>query len=55
MTFCWNPLSRSLLGPKRTCRFARQMSANDPKRTSTPFRSPPRVGTITFQQASGGR
>src|SRR5262245_60705246 len=28
-----SPLSRSLLGGKRTCRFAVQMSANDPKRT----------------------
>jgi hypothetical protein len=32
MTFCGNLLSRSLLGVKRTCRFALQMSANDPKR-----------------------
>ena len=28
-------LSRSLLGVKRTCRFALHMSAYDPKRTST--------------------
>jgi hypothetical protein len=28
-----NPLSRSLLGAKRTCPFAPHMSANDPKRT----------------------
>jgi hypothetical protein len=34
MTLCGNPLSRSLLGVKRTCHFALQMSANDPKRTS---------------------
>ena len=27
------PLFRSLLGAKRTCRFALHMSANDPKRT----------------------
>jgi hypothetical protein len=33
MTVCGNPLSRSLLGVKRTCRFALQMSAFDPKRT----------------------
>jgi len=33
MTFCENPLSRSLLGAKRTCPFALHMSANDPKRT----------------------
>jgi hypothetical protein len=34
MTVCGNPLSRSLLGAKRTCPFALHMSANDPKRTS---------------------
>ena len=34
MTFCGNPLSRSLLGAKRTCPFALHMSSNDPKRTS---------------------
>jgi hypothetical protein len=28
-----NPVSRSLLGIKRTCPFALHMSANDPKRT----------------------
>jgi len=33
MTLCGNLLSRSLLGVKRTCRFAMQMSAFDPKRT----------------------
>jgi hypothetical protein len=33
MTFCGNPLSRSLLGLKRTCPCALHMSANDPKRT----------------------
>ena len=33
MAFCENPLSRSLLGVKRTCLFALQMSAYDPKRT----------------------
>ena len=33
MTVCGNPLSRSLLGAKRTCPFALHMSANDPKRT----------------------
>ena len=33
MTVCGNPLSRSLLGSKRTCPFAVHMSANDPKRT----------------------
>jgi hypothetical protein len=32
MACCGNPLSRSLLGAKRTCPFALQMSANDPKR-----------------------
>ena len=35
MTLCGNPLSRSLLGAKRTCPFALHMSASDPKRTST--------------------
>jgi hypothetical protein len=34
MTFCGNPLSRSLFGAKRTCLLALQMSACDPKRTS---------------------
>jgi hypothetical protein len=34
MTVCGNPLSRSLLGAKRTCPFALHMSANDPKWTS---------------------
>jgi hypothetical protein len=33
MAFCGNPLSRSLLGVKRTWPFAVQMSAFDPKRT----------------------
>ena len=33
MTFCGSPLSRSLLGVKRTWLIAAHMSANDPKRT----------------------
>jgi hypothetical protein len=33
MTVCGNPLSRSLLGVKRTSLFATHMSAYDPKRT----------------------
>src|SRR5262249_32839173 len=33
MTLCGNPLSRSLLGVKRTSLFAAHMSAYDPKRT----------------------
>src|SRR5512143_2922461 len=33
MTLCESPLLWSLLGVKRTCRFAPQMSAYDPKRT----------------------
>jgi len=33
MTFYGRPLSRSLVGAKRTCRFALHMSAYDPKRT----------------------
>jgi hypothetical protein len=35
MTICGNPLSRSLLGAKRTCPFALHMSANDPRLTLT--------------------
>ena len=38
MTLCGNPLSRSLLGAKRTCPFALHTSANDPKRTFLPWR-----------------
>jgi hypothetical protein len=34
MTVCGNPLSRSLLGVKRTLSIALHMSAYDPKRTS---------------------
>jgi hypothetical protein len=34
MTLCGNPLSRSLLGVKRTWLVAAHMSAFDPKRTS---------------------
>jgi hypothetical protein len=41
MTVCGNPLSRSLLGVKRTCPFALQMSAYDPKRTSAVLRPDP--------------
>jgi hypothetical protein len=37
MTLCGNPLLRSLLGVKRTCLFALQMSAYDPRRTSQTF------------------
>src|SRR4029453_6160836 len=33
MTFCGSPLSRSLLGMKRTSLIAAHMSASDPKRT----------------------
>jgi hypothetical protein len=40
MAACGNPLSRSLLGVKQTCRFALQMSAYDPKRT---FQSMPLI------------
>ena len=41
MTFCENPLSRSLLGVKRTWLIAAHMSAFDPKRTSTSlYRTP---------------
>ena len=40
MNFFGNPLSRSLLGVKRTCRFALQMSAFDPKRTLAPRPNP---------------
>jgi hypothetical protein len=48
MTFCENPLSRSLLGEERTCPFAAHMSASDPKRTSTRI-------TPTFRDAALGR
>jgi hypothetical protein len=34
MTFCGNPLLRSLFGVKRTSLIALHMSAYDPKRTS---------------------
>jgi hypothetical protein len=34
MGYCGSPLSRSLLGVKRTSPFALHMSASDPKRTS---------------------
>ena len=37
MNFFGNPLSRSLLGVKRTLLIAVRMSAFDPKRTSTTF------------------
>src|SRR5262252_10774305 len=37
MTVCGSPLSRSLLGAKRTCPFALHMSAFDPKRTLRQF------------------
>src|SRR5215470_4044688 len=37
MTVCGSPLSRSLLGVKRTCRFALHMSAYDLKRTLLAF------------------
>src|SRR5262249_29869522 len=38
MTVCASPLSRSLLGAKRTCLFAPHMSASDPKKgTSLAF------------------
>jgi hypothetical protein len=46
MTLCGNPLSRSLLGVKRTWVVAAHMSAFDPKRTaditrpSTTFANP---------------
>src|SRR5215471_14285460 len=47
MTFAGSPLSRSLLGVKRTWAGALQMSAFDPKRTSA--RSfPVQVGAVTM-------
>src|SRR5215813_13360580 len=42
MTFCESPLSRSLLGVKRTWLVAAHMSAFDPKRTSQAVRRPVR-------------
>jgi ABC-type uncharacterized transport system substrate-binding protein len=46
MTLCGNPLSRSLLGVKRTCRFALHMSAFDPKRTSADVNRPFKVSVL---------
>jgi hypothetical protein len=50
MTLCGNLFLRSLMGAKRTCRFALHMSAYDPKRTSIntglilKVRAPPAAG-----------
>ena len=41
MTFCGDPLSRSLLRVKRTWAVALQMSAFDPKRTLAVFMATP--------------
>jgi hypothetical protein len=46
MTLCGNPLSRSLSAVKRTCRFALQMSATDPKRTCYSSTKHPRFGYL---------
>ena len=46
MTFGGSPLSRSLLGAKRTWVVAPQMSASDPKRTCTKFRVGPPANSI---------
>src|SRR5262245_32247983 len=55
MTFGGNPLSRSLLGVKRTWLFAPHMSALDPKRTQmTPSGLPVFIDNITSHLALGG-
>jgi len=43
----------SAIGPKRTFLVALHMSANDPKRTSTPYGIRLKVATI-YLRASGG-
>ena len=52
MTFCGNPLSRSLSGVKRTCPFALHMSANDPKRTLGLLRN---RHTVAISHSPSGR
>jgi hypothetical protein len=52
MTFCGNPLLRSLLGEERTCFCAPRMSAFDPKRTSSAQRAS-RVQIERVQITSG--
>jgi len=50
MAVCGSPLSRSLLGAKRTSHFAAHMSAYDPKRTSVSKglerEAPPKRGDV---------
>src|SRR5262245_46192575 len=57
MAVCGSPLSRSLLGVKRTWTIALHMSADDPKRTRlcrTPSRVLMRVGTMIVLSLRGG-
>src|SRR5215475_8644526 len=58
MTVCGSPLSRSLLGVKRTCLCALHMSAYDPKQTSAVPRSGPsrvlvRIATVACPSLGG--
>ena len=54
MTICACLLLRSLWGIKRTCLLALHMSANDPKRTSTPSGMRARVATMCCPGLGGG-
>src|SRR5262245_55560492 len=54
MAVCGCPLSRSLLGVKRTSSVALHMSANDPKRTSwTPSRATAWIATMSHLSLGG--
>src|SRR5215813_15053760 len=57
LTVCRCPLSRSLLGVKRTCPFALHMSAFDPKRTCRFWQRRRRAGlpvTVRIQKVDTG-
>src|SRR5262245_19339830 len=54
MTVCGSPLSRSLLGVKRTCFCTLHMSAYDPKRTSTATsKLPAQASIMSFLEPRG--
>src|SRR5262245_10186708 len=54
MTLCRNPLSRSLLGAKRTCLFALHMTQSGHGLPKTdPFRAPVRIVTIACLSLGG--
>src|SRR5262245_59013804 len=55
MTFCGNPLSRSLLGLKWTSLCAPHMSAFDPKRTSALLPRPSLLGGPSRSNGYFGR